>query len=165
MIFSRLAPPFRREGIHTNYINLDVQIQFVKTFLLKESLTSGTKESLTSGTVYHPQSAFLLFLHSRDHWRILILRPIWNVLCRPAAIFVCFSWFYDLTLFYLFQLPCYSRVCVFSLGRLPKCSMSLVCLANCMFVSNLCTMFLLANKWWWWSVSYTHLTLPTNREV
>ena len=26
----------------SNYINLDVQIQFVKTFLLKESLMSGT---------------------------------------------------------------------------------------------------------------------------
>jgi len=74
----------------SNYINLDVQIQFVKTFLLKESLMSGT--------VYHLQSAFLLFPHSRDHWRILILRPIWNVLCRPAAIFVCFYWFYDLIL-------------------------------------------------------------------
>ena len=59
MIFSRLAPPLRREGIHTNYINLDVQTQFVKTFLLKESLMSGT--------VYHPQLAFLLYPHSRDH--------------------------------------------------------------------------------------------------
>ena len=61
------------------------------------------------------------------------------------CVFLLILWF-DFMIWFdfnLFQLPCYSRVCVFSLGRLPY-EPGMSCLY--MFVSTLCTMLWFAGK-------------------
>jgi len=64
--FFTFSPSFKREGIHTNYINLDVQIQFVKTFLLKESLMSGTVYQLPPTVSFSSLSSFKRSLKNTD---------------------------------------------------------------------------------------------------